>query len=293
MGHLLKNQNIEIEIDLPFENYQFSRFDWTGKITNVKFKQISLTNIENIDAADVNVLGKGFYNEFGIETPLGFDETKIGEKFHKIGVGLLKKIDNQYAFHKLYKIEPLDFQISTNNTGMIMNCIAPVVNGYAYELLKEIELCESGFAVKYFLKNTGEKIIQTDEYAHNFLSINKEFIDSDYSLNFPFQIEPELFGETINPESSVTIGKQNINFQNSPNKQFFFSNLSGGDKVDASWELKHLRTKIGIREFTNFQTKKVNLWGWKHVVCPELFFDINIAPGESQEWTRRYEVFEI
>ena len=36
MAHILKNENLELHIDTPFENYNFSRFDWTGKIIKVK-----------------------------------------------------------------------------------------------------------------------------------------------------------------------------------------------------------------------------------------------------------------
>ena len=35
MSHILKNKNLEIQIDLPAENYNFSRFDWTGNIVSV------------------------------------------------------------------------------------------------------------------------------------------------------------------------------------------------------------------------------------------------------------------
>ena len=42
MPHILKNKDIEIDIDLPEEGYRFSRFDQTGKITEIKFKNIYL-----------------------------------------------------------------------------------------------------------------------------------------------------------------------------------------------------------------------------------------------------------
>ena len=42
MAHILKNKNLEIHIDLPGENYNLSRFDWTGKIVKVKFQNIYL-----------------------------------------------------------------------------------------------------------------------------------------------------------------------------------------------------------------------------------------------------------
>lgn len=291
MGHTLRNKKLEIQIDFPLENYNFSRFDWTGKIVSVKFKNVQFAGIENPNCIDENLFGKGFYNEFGIDTPLGFDDTKIGGWFHKIGVGLLKKEDSQYEFSKQYEIKPAEFQINTNENCVLITCISSAVNGYSYELHKEIEIHDTSFTIKYHLKNTGEKTIYTDEYVHNFAAINKDFIGENYNLNFSFDLKPELFGENVNPELAVAIGKNTINFNSIPNEQFFFSNLTGGESVSATWELIHL--KIRIREKANFQTNKINLWGWKHVISPELFFDIRIAPNESKEWTRTYELFHV
>lgn len=293
MAHLLKNKNIEIIIDLPLENYNFSRFDWTGKIVDVKFKGIPLVTLEDPSCKNENLFGKGFYNEFGIDTALGFEETKIGDWFHKIGVGLLKKEDSNYAFHKPYSIKPAEFTTTEKANSLIIDCISAKVNGYSYELRKEIELQEGGFNIKYHLKNTGEKAIKTTEYSHNFTAIDNDLIGANYVLNFPFDLKPKLFGETVNPESAVVIGTKDIHFTSSPNQAFFFSNLSGRERVKSAWELIHLKSKLGIRENSNFTTNKINLWGWKHVVSPETFYDINIAPVASAEWTRSYEVFKV
>ena len=100
MAHILKNNHLELHIDAPTENYSCTRFDWTGKISQLKFQNIPLTTIENTDLINTACFGKGFYNEFGIDTPLGFHETAIGGWFHKIGIGLLKKENEQYLFHK-------------------------------------------------------------------------------------------------------------------------------------------------------------------------------------------------
>lgn len=293
MAHLLKNKDLELHIDFPLENYNFSRFDWTGKITGVKFKGIPLTSVEDPNGGNQNHLGKGFYNEFGIETALGFEETKIGDWFHKIGVGLLKKEDSEYAFHKPYVIKPAKFFTKTAANSIRIDCISEKVNGYAYELRKEIELQEQGFKIKYLLKNTGEKAISTTEYSHNFIAINNDFIGANYELNFPFPLKFKLFGETVNTEAAVIIDTNKISFCSVPSVPFFFSNLSGRAHVKSAWELIHLKSKIGIRENSNFIANKINLWGWQHVVSPEVFFDINITRGESAEWTRSYEVFEF
>lgn len=293
MTHILKNENLEIHIDLPLKNYNFSRFDWTGKIRTVKFKNIYVSGVEKLNNINDNIYGKGFYNEFGIDVPVGYDDIAEGEWFHKIGVGILKKKGEVYDFMRNYEMKPAEFNVKIESNKIIIDCKSHIINGYSYVLKKEIELFESSFMVNYKLDNIGEKIITTNEYNHNFLAINKSLISSDYILKFPFKIKPKLFGATVNSEEKVKIGQNEIVFNNTPNEQFFFSNLSGNENVDASWELINTKSKIGISETASFKTTKVNLWGWKHVISPELFFDINIKPDQVIEWSRTYNMFEL
>ena len=58
MPHILKNEKLEIWIDMPLENCQFPRFDWTGKITSILFKGISVFTSEKLD--EENRYAKGF-----------------------------------------------------------------------------------------------------------------------------------------------------------------------------------------------------------------------------------------
>lgn len=293
MPYILRNKLLELHVDFPSENYTGSRFDWSGKISSVKFQHIPITGVEQTNLAEGKHCGKGFYNEFGIDSPLGFDTTKIGDWFHKIGVGLLKKDSTIYDFQKNYEVHPAEFNVIKRKTQVTSTCIAKVYNGYGYILNKEIELFKSGFTIRYQLKNTGEKTIKTNEYNHNFLAVDKSLIGIDYHLKFPFPLQPNLFGETVNPEKKAILGEDDLTFIGTPKEQFFFSNLSGGNIVNAQWELLNLKSNIGIRETGSFSTDSINLWGWTHVISPELFHSISLQPGATTEWTRAYEIFTI
>jgi len=293
MAHILKSNSLKVAIDLPLENYKGSRFDWSGKISSIRFKDLPLTTIEDAGSKDVNFLGKGLYNEFGITNPVGYNETPKGGWFHKIGVGLLKKEHKQYLFHRKHVIRPAHFDITYEDRKIIIICKSELVNGYSYILKKEISISENSFTINYFLHNTGEKKIITDEYVHNFMAINNALIGEDYKLNFPFPINSSLFDETVNSENKVEIGLDNVTFNKTPKKQFFFSNLTGGKELQAEWILTNLKANVGIKEFGSFKTDKINLWGWKHVISPELFFKISVDPKETVEWSRKFDVFKI
>ena len=293
MAHILKSNSLKVAIDLPLENYKGSRFDWSGKISSIRFKDLPLTTIEDTGSKDVNFLGKGLYNEFGITNPVGYNETPKGGWFHKIGVWLLKKEHKQYLFHRKHVIRPAHFDITYEDRKIIIICKSELVNGYSYILKKEISISENSFTINYFLHNTGEKKIITDEYVHNFMAINNALIGEDYTLKFPFQINSSLFDETVNSENKVEIGLDNVTFNKTPKKQFFFSNLTGGKELQAEWILTNLKANVGIKEFGSFKTDKINLWGWKHVISPELFFKISVDPKETVEWSRKFDVFKI
>lgn len=293
MPHTIKNDILEVHIDQPMKGYSYSRFDWTGKITEVKYRNIPVTTIERTDNIDSNLFGKGLYNEFGIETALGFEEIETGDWFHKIGVGALKKEDKPYLFSDPYEIRPAGFEIETKPYKIIMQCRSEVLNGYAYLLKKEFIIKENTLVIRYHLKNTGEKGIHTDEYVHNFMAINKAPIGKDYVLRFPFHFEEDRFEMFVNPEKQLAPGPNEIRFNGSPREQFFISHLNGRETVPASWELQNTKHKLGVRERMSFSTEKVNLWGWEHVVSPELFQQISIEPGDTSEWSRTYEFFEL
>lgn len=78
---------------------------------------------------------------------------------------------------------------------------------------KEITIQENGFTINYSIENTGAKEIITDEYVHNFTAIDKEFIDENYILKFPFQLKPALFIETVNPEQKLKLAKLILNLR--------------------------------------------------------------------------------
>ena len=180
---------------------------------SIKFKNILVSTVEDIDCGNEHLFGKGFYNEFGIHTALGFEDAKIGDWFHKIGVGLLKKDSNEYMFNNKYEINPAKFETTNNTNSFLITCTSDTINGYSYLLIKKIELFKCHFTITYNLKNTGEKNIVTDEYVHNFSSINNELMGTNYELKFPLELKPELFHSiSIKPgESNKKTRTYNMN----------------------------------------------------------------------------------
>ena len=58
MTHIIKNNTLEVAVDLPLENYRGSRFDWSGKISVIKFLAIPFTTVEDPSSKDIDFLEK-------------------------------------------------------------------------------------------------------------------------------------------------------------------------------------------------------------------------------------------
>ncbi|MDP5168647.1 MAG: hypothetical protein NWR72_00255, partial [Bacteroidia bacterium] len=130
----LSNARLRLHLDLPHENYQRSRFDWSGKITQVFFQGIPLTAVETTAGEPGQFYGQGFYNEFGMDALPGFQEANIGDWCHKIGVGLVRKESETYLFHQDYDIRPATFEVKAEPERCEISCESELVNGYAYLL---------------------------------------------------------------------------------------------------------------------------------------------------------------
>ncbi len=110
MPHRFQNDVLEVIVDLPNENYQSSRFDWSGKISSVKFRGIPCTTIETTQNIDINTQGRGLYNDFDLQGLNDFMQTEEGNYFNKIVIGELTKIDAPYDFFYPYSINPSHFE---------------------------------------------------------------------------------------------------------------------------------------------------------------------------------------
>jgi len=295
MAFELRNEYLCLEMQEPGKNYRGSRFDWSGQIIQITFlNKHTFCTRETFNEFNQNKHGRGLYNEFGIDHPVGYNECPVNGLFPKIGVGLLKKKSlKPYEFFEDYNFEPYYFSSSFDKKRASFSCKTNRCREYSFELNKQIILDKNRFTISYSLFNSGNKAIKTNEYVHNFLSINERKIDENYILYFSFPLETENFNKSVNPENAVKFKEDFCTWNSFIAKQFFFSNINTIYKGKESWTLIHLKDKVGIRESAGFIIQKVNLWGASHVISPEIFFQIDVSPGEMITWSRLYEIFDF
>lgn len=291
MAITLTKDDVELTIERPTEGYLSSRFDRTGKVLQLTYKGITLASQEKLPSKMDKHCGMGFFNEFGIESPLGFEEAEVDGRFLKIGVGSVLKEEETYDFLKPYWVNPMSFQLFSLDDEVNFRCVSEELHGYAYDLSKTIRVLSTGFEIDYCLKNCGDKPIVTSEYNHNFIGINQRLIGPEYSVHFESAIDQEVFKEYVDNESLIEINSGEISFKGTPKEDFFISRIMGIDgKVFNSWSLKNEFLGLTISEVLEGPSMGVNCWGWGHVISPEIFVAINIEAGETQSWKRVYNV---
>lgn len=297
MAIVLKKGTIRLVAEKAGEKYRGCRFDRNGTVVSARWRGVELLSDEMPRfRRNRRRFGRGLHNEFGIKRAVGFDDCAVGEWFPKIGVGWLRKDGEPYRFFADYELEPADFRVESESGSLArFVCVSGNRNGYGYEYVKEIEVLDDGFAVRYSLENTGEKKLSTDEYAHNFALIGGARIGSRYKLTVPWTIDRALLDEFVDPEGIIALSGGEIGFSGPVRQTYFVGGLSNGvgerDGLAACWTLTDATRGVSFGETGSFMPSLMNLWGHGGVISPELFFSFSVEPGNIVSWERRYRAF--
>ncbi len=284
----LGNSILQVEVALPGTFYKGSRFDWNGFVT-----QVTLDGKHSFCVPESLIPGEGsggygLCGEFGIHEPIGYCETETGGYFPKLGVGnVLKSDDSKYDFFRRYNFTPYGTMVKIKDNFIEFSQKAANDNGYTLKYYKKITLEGTSLKMEYFLKNTGRKAIHTTEYCHNFIGIDNEKVGKGYVLKFPYDIVTDKMTEQI-----VYKNDNNFSWKDEEWDGQFYCIIKGyGSGKDCSWDLYNMPSKAGVKEYDSFRPVKIALWGMKHVVCPEVFIDIRLDPGEELGWARNYSFY--
>jgi hypothetical protein len=291
----LTSDRLTVEIAPPGTAYARTRFDWTAFITQVTLDSQHAFCVPEDPDPTKGTGGIGLCNEFGIEQAIGYDDAQPGECFPKLGIGLLERIDESpYTFMRPYKIvERFPIQIET--TGDKASFVVQPIDcrGYAARLIKTVTVQDAALTIAYRLENVGQKPIQTDEYCHNFMGIDGHLLGPDYSLRLPYDIrfEEPPPGMLRRMGQVLVVNGREISLRETP-QQPFYRRLVGYAQTDRpQFELVHTPSGVGMREIDDFAPCRVAVWGTTHVISAEIFNPIDVQPGATQTWTRRYEFF--
>jgi len=228
---------------------------------------------------------------------LGFDEAKAGGTFIKIGVGVLRKPDdNKYDPYRLYPIADGGRWTVTRQPHSIefKHALADPLTGYAYEYRKTVSVAgdKPQMVLDHGLRNTGKRVIQTSVYNHNFLHLDRQPPGPDFSLTVPFKIRT-----SPPPAGSLAEVRENrIAFSRAltgEDRVYLDLQGFGADQKDHDIRIENRSVGAGVRITADRPLSRVALWAIRAPLSIEPFIDMTIEPGTEFTWRINYEYYTI
>ncbi|MFT6879640.1 MAG: hypothetical protein ACI8UX_001081 [Psychromonas sp.] len=290
----ISNGHITAKILLPNEGkgyYQGTRFDWAGVISELEYNGHSFFGVWNPEFEHgLHDAITGPVEEF---TVIGYEKAEVGETFLKIGVGELEKPEESaYSRFKTYQIKNHGKRkVKVGKDEIQFTQILKMSNDYSYEYVKKMKLENSSLVLSHSFKNTGDKIIQTSVYNHNFFIIDKEPTNANIKTSFAFDVKPDGavkgFGTTALIRDKAIIYTKAL----TGSENVFSNDMTGFGNTSKDYDIRieNLKTKAGVRITCDRPINNMVFWACATTSCPEPFTKIEVLPGETFTWTINYE----
>jgi hypothetical protein len=191
----ISNGVVRAKLNLPdVDNgyYRGTRFDWSGSVASLESGGHTYFG-QWFAKWDPHVHDSitGPVEDYA---PLNYTDAKPGETFVKIGIGVLKKIDDTpYRFSAPYEL--LDNGKWSVRTGTdfveYKHEVTDPKSGYGYVYTKTVSLTagKPEMTIEHNIKNTGTKAIATNVYNHGFFMLDTQTTGPDFTVTFPFEIK--------------------------------------------------------------------------------------------------------
>lgn len=275
--------------------YQSTRFDWSGVIASLDYKGHSYFGewFKKHDPKRHDGI-TGPVNEFDA---IGYESAKPGDKFLKIGVGVLLRADEKpYSSYVLYEIVNQGvWKINKNKDRVEFTQQLTDESGYGYLYRKTVRL-EKGkpeLTLDHSLKNTGSLKIDGNVYNHNFFVIDKQLIGPSIKIKFPFEVAGtgRGFGEVGEIRGKEI--KYLREFKKNESMYIGVVTGFGKDAKDNDFRIENHKSGAGVRITGDKPISRMVFWSSSTTSCPEPYIKITLNPGETMHWKTMYEFYEL
>ena len=311
----ISNGQIRATLNLPDAQkgyYRGTRFDWSGVIAHLEYAGHTYfepfyekfdPNVRDVDLKNGVIAGpisatSGPVEEFGGAdgaTP-GYAEAKPGGTFIKIGIGVLRKPDDsKYDHYYRYEIADSGRWTVKKAPGWVQFTqeVNDHASGYGYLYRKTVRLVKGKpeMVLEHVLKNTGSKTIEGNVYNHNFFVIDHQPTGPDFAINFQFQIS----GTREMGNLAQVHGNQINYLKTLENGETAATQINGfGDTAkDYDISVENRKTGAGVHITGDKPLARVFLWSVKTTLCPEVYVNLQIKPGQESKWNARYQFYTL
>lgn len=287
---ILNSNRLQIHIAEPGESPNNTcRFDRTGYITEVILDgQLYFCSSEPRNLWHPCSGGRGFCNEYLVDYS---NEVSPEEYFPKLGIGLFPRKEQSHSFHMKYdhiKEFPVTYEAKQNQVTFRMASVPCL--GIAVETQKHISCSDNMISMEMTAINTGDRPISTLEYCHNFISIAGMALSADYRIELPNLPD---FGTSM----QLDVDNKPCNWrgnghgysirQTSTDIAYIHVDLSDLSMEDAfAWKISHAGARAYVEGKDYFRPAKLDIWAADHIISPEVFYSLELSPGETRKWKR-------
>ena len=293
----LDNGEIRVSIFVPDPvrgYYRGARFDWSGIIEHVDTDEHRFYSpLHATHDPHRHDCVSGPAEEFAMFEPMGFDEAAPGESFVKVGVGLLRKDDDdEYLFGSDYEIiraGEWDVEHGPDRVHFFQDLVGE--RGWAYRYQKTVRLVPgaSALTIAHRLENSGEKDIDIDNYNHNFTLIDGLPYGPDYRVEFPFTttIPIGINGRAWFRNNAIEVPEP------LGDTSLWIPLFEGEGRVEYNRAMiKHLPSGAALEFTGDAPVTRMVFWAIERAACPEPFIRLKLAPGQVRAWSSRYHFID-
>lgn len=297
----ISSKQVKATLYLPDRDrgyYRGSRFDWAGVIPKLEYAGHSYFGVwfPKYDPLLHDAI-QGPVEEFrSADGALGYGEAKAGEMFVKIGVGVLRKPDDEpYAFARGYRVLSQGKWIVRPHPDRV-EFVQELkgVRDYAYVYSKTVKLDgkKPVLILEHKLKNTGKRVIDTEVYNHDFYVIDKQPTGPDFKVKFAFtpQAKDDLKGAAEIKGDELVYLRQ---LQPTHDSAASYITGYGSSAKDNNIVVENTKVGAGVRETGSRPISKFYLWSIHTTVCPEAYISLHVPPGKTAKWQIAYEFYTL
>lgn len=301
----LSNGTLAAKVWLPDPQmgfYRGTRFDWSGLVGSLTMGgqefygpwfDRTAPDVRDFQYTDEGiVVGPSSATMGPVEEydPIGYDDAAPGGTFLKVGIGVLRKIDDKpYDHYRAYPfVDHGKWTTRHTATGITLTQdVNDPASGYGFHYVKEVALAKTGaeMHIRHSLANSGKKPFAITVYDHNFVRLAKG--NDGITVTLPFAPQPDaapppelarIEGNTIAYQRALT-GKERVSF---------LITGYGATAKDYDFTVSNSHTGAAVRVRADQPLARLNLWSIRSVMALEPYVAVALAPGAAKDWTYTY-----
>ncbi len=278
--YIIRSGEMECVVLAPESpEYARTRFNHSAFVRDVIYQGVHFGQKEQLDPEKISTMGAGLCCE--LICPEVEEAVPVGEEYLKPGVGYVQRMEKPWFFTDNPPCRPLETIVTAQSDRILFVTETEQVGGYAYRECRMLKAEGNALTLTVHFENQGEKALNMMEYCHNFISLGELRTGNKHHLALPCVKDPQP-----DPEKSHLLAEADgVTWPGTGSG--FFQVFEDVQKVDGpAWRLTHEESALAISETVDFTPVKLTVWGLEHVISPEVFLRVSIAPGESADWTR-------